>query len=185
MSCWCRCELVLNKAGLIPDFGVGRSLITFAFLMELAKLNNFARYMNIVWTVALLTIGLNACRKSSWNPDKQFTEQKRVQEVDARKAQIETSQNISKKVLRFERDAFVRIQSGTSISELNKIMGYRFEVLASIPDAASVWETRRYRVGHLIASHFGQTSKEFEICDKDRELFTLTLANGVVRTVEY
>ena len=128
---------------------------------------------------------LTACRYNSWDPDKQFAEQRRVQEEAIRKAQIEKSQNSSKNVVRIERDALVRIQSGIPISELNKIMGYRFEVLASIPDAASVWETRRYRVGHLIASHFGQTSKEFEICDQDRELFTLTLANGVVRTVEY
>ena len=141
--------------------------------------------MTIIWTAGFMAIVLTACRSNSWDPDKQFAEQRRVQEEAIRKAQIEKSQNSSKNVVRIERDALVRIQSGIPISELNKIMGYRFEVLASIPDAASVWETRRYRVGHLIASHFGQTSKEFEICDQDRELFTLTLANGVVRTVEY
>ena len=141
--------------------------------------------MNIIWTAGFMAIVLTACRYNSWDPDKQFAEQRRVQEDAIRKAQIEKSQNSSKNVVRIERDALVRIQSGIPISELNKVMGYRFEVLASIPDAASVWETRRYRVGHLIASHFGQTSKEFEICDQDRELFTLTLANGVVRTVEY
>lgn len=141
--------------------------------------------MNIIWTAGFMAIVLTACRSNSWDPDKQFAEQRRVQEDAIRKAQIEKSQNSSKNVVRIERDALVRIQSGIPISELNKVMGYRFEVLASIPDAASVWETRRYRVGHLIASHFGQTSKEFEICDQDRELFTLTLANGVVRTVEY
>ena len=141
--------------------------------------------MNIVWTVGFMTMALTGCRDGSWDPDKQFAEQRRVQEEAIRKAQFEKSQNISKSVLRIERDALVQIQSGVPIAELNKVMGYRFEVLASIPDVASVWETRRYRVGHLIASHFGQTSKEFEICDQDRELFTLTLANGVVRTVEY
>ena len=141
--------------------------------------------MNIIWTAGFMAIVLTACRNNSWDPDKQFAEQRRVQEEAIRKAQIEKSRNISKNVVRIERDALVRIQLGIPISKLNKVMGYRFEVLASIPDAASVWETRRYRVGHLIASHFGQTSKEFEICDHDRELFTLTLANGVVRTVEY
>ena len=141
--------------------------------------------MNILWIAGFMTMVLTACRFSSWDPDKQFAEQRRVQEEAIRKAQIEKGQNTSKNVLRTERDALVRIQSGIHISELNKVMGYRFEVLASIPNAASVWETRRYRVGHLIASHFGQTSKEFEICDQDRELFTLTIANGVVRTVEY
>ena len=141
--------------------------------------------MNIIWTAGFMAMVLTGCRDNSWDPDKQFAEQRRVQEEAIRKAQIEKSQNSSKNVVRIERDALVRIQSGIPISELNKVMGYRFEVLASIPDAASVWETRRYRVGHLIASHFGQTSKEFEICDQDRELFTLTLANGVVRTVEY
>lgn len=141
--------------------------------------------MTIIWTAGFMAIVLTACRSNSWDPDKQFAEQRRVQEDAIRKAQIEKSQNSSKNVVRIERDALVRIQSGIPVSELNKVMGYRFEVLASIPDAASVWETRRYRVGHLIASHFGQTSKEFEICDQDRELFTLTLANGVVRTVEY
>ena len=141
--------------------------------------------MTIIWTAGFMAIVLTACRSNSWDPDKQFSEQRRVQEDAIRKAQIEKSQHSSKNIVRIERDALVRIQSGIPISELNKVMGYRFEVLASIPDAASVWETRRYRVGHLIASHFGQTSKEFEICDQDRELFTLTLANGVVRTVEY
>ena len=141
--------------------------------------------MKIIWTTGFMAMVLTACRYNSWDPDKQFAEQQRVQEEAIRKAQIEKSQNSSKNIVRIERDALIRIQSGIPISELNEIMGYRFEVLASIPDAASVWETRRYRVGHLIASHFGQTSKEFEICDQDRELFTLTLANGVVRTVEY
>lgn len=128
---------------------------------------------------------LTACRDNLWDPDNQFAEQRRAQEEAIRKAQIEKSRNSSNNLVRIEKDALVHIQSGIPISELNKVMGYRFEVLASIPSAASVWETRRYRVGHLIASHFGQTSKEFEICDQDRELFTLTLANGVVRTVEY
>ena len=141
--------------------------------------------MTIIWTAGFMAIVLTACRSNSWDPDKQFAEQRRVQEEAIRKAQIEKSQNSSKNVVRVESVALVRIQSGIPISELNKVMGYRFEVLASIPDAASVWETRRYRVGHLIASHFGQASKEFEICDQDRELFTLTLANGFVRTVEY
>ena len=141
--------------------------------------------MNIVWTVGFMTMALTACRNGSWDPDKQFAEQRRIQDEAIQKAQFEKSQNISKNVLSIERDALVRIQTGVPISELNKVMGYRFEVLASIPDAASVWETRRYRVGHLIASHFGQASTEFEICDQDRELFTLTLANGIVRTVEY
>ena len=141
--------------------------------------------MNAVWTTVFLTMFLTACRYNSWDPDKQFTEQRQAQEEAIRKAQIEKSRNTRKNVVNIERDALVRIHSGIHISELNKVMGYRFEVLASIPDAATVWETRRYKVGHLIASHFGQTSKEFEICDQDRELFTLTIANSMVRTVEY
>ena len=143
------------------------------------------RLIKILWTAGLMAMVLSSCRDNLWDPDKQFAEQRGVQEEAILKAQIENSRNISKNLVRIERDALVYIQSGVPISELNKVMGYRFEVLASILNAASVWETRRYRVGHLIASHFGQTSKEFEICDQDRELFTLTLANGVVRTVEY
>ena len=166
---------------------LGQLLITFAFLAKLAKLNLMPQLFNIIWTAGFMAMVLTACPSNSWDPDKQFAEQRRGQEEVLRIAQIEKSQNISKNLVRIERDALVHIQSGILISELNKVMGYRFEVLASasIPGAASVWETRRYRVGHLIASHFGQTSKEYEICDQDRELFTLTLANGVVRTMEY
>lgn len=132
-----------------------------------------------------MAIVLTACRTNSWNPDEQFAEQLKVQEDTIRKTQFEKKQNISLNLVRIERNALVQIQSGILMSELNDIMGSRFELLAKIPDATSVWESRRYRVGHLIASHFGQTSKEFESCEQERELFTLTLANGVVRTVEY
>jgi hypothetical protein len=141
--------------------------------------------MYVIWTVCFITIALSACRNDSWNPDTQFAEQRQIQDEAIQKAQFEKSQNISKNVLRIERDALVRIQTGIPISELNKVMGYRFEVLASIPETESVWETRRYSVGQLIASRFGQNSKEYEFCDQNRKLFTLTLANGLVRTIDY
>jgi len=143
--------------------------------------------MHIFWIAGFMALALTACRKDSWNPDKQFAEQRRVQEEVIRQSEIEKSKITSKNLALIESGALVHIQPGILISELNKVMGYRFEVLATAmnPGAGSVWETRRYRVGHLIASRFGHNSKEFEICDQERVLFKLTLANDVVRTVEY
>jgi hypothetical protein len=141
--------------------------------------------LNLLFVIGFMAIVLTACRTNAWNPDEQFAEQLKVQEDTIRKTQFEKKQNISLDLVRIETNALVQIQSGILVSELNDIMGSRFELLAKIPDVTSVWESRRYRVGHLIASHFGQTSKEFGSCEQDRELFTLTLANGVVRTVEY
>jgi hypothetical protein len=45
--------------------------------------------MNILWTAGFMAMVLTACRDNLWDPDKQFAEQRGVQEEAILKAQIE------------------------------------------------------------------------------------------------
>ena len=40
-------------------------------------------------------------------------------------------------------------------------------------------------LSHLVASRWGSFSMESKLCDKEVELFTITLVNGIVREVDY
>ena len=134
--------------------------------------------------VASLAVFFPACWRK-WNPDEQFAEQMRTREEMRTKAQAKQEQEAKENLIKIEREALVQVRVGMPLAELNKLMGYRFEVLASLPTAGSTWETRRYRMGQLVASTWSPVSLEYGFCDKDRKLFTVTLANGVVRGVEY
>ena len=134
--------------------------------------------------VVSLAVFFPACLRE-WNPDEQFAEQMRVRKEMRTKAQAKQEQEAKENLVKIERKALTQVRVGMPLAELNKLMGYRFEVLASLPTAGSTWETRRYRMGQFVASTVGSVSLEYGFCDKDRELFTVTLANGVVREVEY
>tara|TARA_B100000959_G_C14811901_1_gene554167 strand:+ start:415 stop:846 length:432 start_codon:yes stop_codon:yes gene_type:complete len=133
--------------------------------------------------IASFAVFFPACRK--WNPDEQFAKQMRAREEIYAKSQAKQEQQAKENLVKIEREALVHVRVGMPLVELNKLMGYRFEVLASVPTSGSTWETRRYRIGHLVASTWGPASLEYGFCNKDQQLFTVTLANDLVREVEY
>ena len=127
---------------------------------------------------------LSACSKK-WNPDEQFSKQKRVQEARRVQVHAKLEQQAKNNLIEIERKVLVKVRRGMPLAELDKLMGFRFEVLASLPTAHSTWETRKYRMGQLVASTWGTASLEYDFCEKDRNLFTVTLANAIVREIEY
>ena len=139
-----------------------------------------------VVTVCFGTVFTSCGKKEPvWNPDQQFAGQRQVLEAQRARAQrmrwVEARDNVK----RLRADLLDSVLRGMTLRQLEERAGELYILLAreTGPDGA-VWERRRYLFSHAVSSAKGPYSLEYQLCDKEEELFTVTVANGVVRVVD-
>ena len=108
-----------------------------------------------------------------------------IKQKKSQQEKITALQTAEANVAQARRTAMIGMRTGIGAEELLKIAGYRFDSLARTSSGDQIWERRRYMLSHLVASRWGSFSKESKLCDKEVELFTITLVNGIVRDVDY
>ena len=136
----------------------------------------------LVGLVPLLLV--KGCSRK-WNPDEQFQTQLKERESQIEKVLLQRETRAKQNLAEMERKAFVEVRPGMRESDLNDLMGFRYVVMASLPNVNAKWESRRYFIGQLVASKYGYNSLEYQFSNKDRKLFTVIIAEGNIRKVEY
>ena len=97
---------------------------------------------------------LQACSRK-WNPDAQFQTQLKDRESHFEKVLEQRETRARQNLLEIERKAFVEVRPGMRESDLNDLMGFRYDVMASLPKENAKWESRRYFMGQFVASKYG------------------------------
>ena len=136
----------------------------------------------MVGLVPLLLI--KGCSRK-WNPDEQFQTQLNERESHIEKVVLQRETRARQNLADMERRAFVEVRPGMRESDLNDLMGFRYDVMASLPHENAKWESRRYFMGKFVASKYGYNSLEYQFSNKERKLFTVIIADGNIRKVEY
>ena len=126
---------------------------------------------------------MSACVR--WDADLYYERERKAMEAKQQQQQLSRVQNASLNIERVQTEATRGIRKGLSASALQKLAGYRYSLLARTANGDKLWERRRYLLSDVVASRWGSFSLESRLCDKDVELFTVTLVNGVVREVDY
>ena len=127
-------------------------------------------------------IGLCACGR--WNADKHFEHEKLIRDNKLHEAALLRTKEAEANIKQLRNSAITRVRRGMNAAELQAIAGYRFDPLAQISSGNEIWERRRYLLAHVVASRWGSFSPESKLCDKEAELFTITLVDGVVRDID-
>ena len=133
----------------------------------------------------LIVACLAVCSCVRWNADEHFEYEQRLRAERSQQEKIASLKATEENVAQSRRAAMIGTQVGINAAELQEVAGYRFDPLARTSSGDQVWERRRYMLSHLVASRWGSFSTESKLCDKEVELFTVTLVNGVVREVDY
>ena len=131
----------------------------------------------------LIGLALSSCGR--WDADKHYAQQNRALAEKIALDKIAFVKTVEANVSSARKSALQEVRIGMNARELENVAGYRFDPLARTTAGSKIWERRRYLLSHLVASKWGSFSQESKFCDKDTELFTITLVNGVVREVDY
>ena len=134
--------------------------------------------------VMLVVCCLILCSCGRWNADSHFDQQKLRQDKRLQAASLARTQEAEANVAKARLTVLSRVSQGMSAAELQDVAGYRFDPLANITSGSEIWERRRYLLSHVVAARWGSFSQETNLCDKEAELFTITLVNGVVRVID-
>ena len=135
------------------------------------------------WILAVSSLLFTSCLR--WNADEHFERKQRLLEAKSQQENVSALQTAETNVAQARRTAMIGMRIGIGTDDLLKIAGYRFDPLARTSSENQIWERRRYMLSHLVASRWGSFSMESKLCDKEVELFTITLVNGIVREVDY
>lgn len=127
---------------------------------------------------------LGFCACGRWNADQHFEHEKRIRDNKLHEAKLIRTKEAEANITQVRNSAIFGVRRGISATELQEIVGYRFDPLARISSGNEIWERRRYLLSHVVVSRWGSFSPESKLCDKEAELFTITLVNGVVREVD-
>ena len=134
--------------------------------------------------VVLVVCCLILCSCGRWDADGHFDRQKLSQDKTLQAAALARTLEAETNVTKVRQTVLARVRQGMSAAELQGVAGYRFDPLANIISGNEIWERRRYLLSHVVAARWGSFSREANLCDKEDELFTVTLVNGVVRVID-
>tara|TARA_Y100000588_G_C14139860_1_gene875560 strand:- start:741 stop:1169 length:429 start_codon:yes stop_codon:yes gene_type:complete len=132
-----------------------------------------------------LFIGFALCSCGRWDADRHYELQNRAIAEKIAIEKITHLKMVETNVSSARKRALQGVRIGMNARELENVAGYRFDPLARTAEGGQIWERRRYLLTHLVASRWGSFSEESKFCDKDTELFTVTLVNGIVREVDF
>lgn len=135
------------------------------------------------WLQLFLGLALSSCGR--WDADTQYERQNHALAEKVAREKIAYIKTIEGNISSARKIALQEVRIGMNARALENVAGYRFDPLARTTAGSQIWERRRYLLSHLVASTWGSFSQESKVCDKDSELFTITLVNGVVREVDY
>ena len=136
-----------------------------------------------LWLQLYICFALSSCTR--WDADKHYERQNRALAEKVALEKIAYLQTVENNVSSARKKALQGVRIGMNARELENVAGYRFDPLARTAAGGQIWERRRYLLSHLVASRWGSFSQESKFCDKDTELFTITLVNGIVREVDF
>lgn len=125
------------------------------------------------------------CACGRWDADKHFERERHAIEEKLQHEKNLRLRTAGENLVLLQSSIISGVRVGMSSTELAGVAGYRFDLLARTSAGNNIWERRRYLLSHVVASRWGSFSTESKLCDKDIEMFTLTVVNGFVRDVDF
>ena len=125
------------------------------------------------------------CACGRWDADKHFERERHAIEEKLQHENNLRLRTAEENLVLLQSSIISGVRVGMSSTELAGVAGYRFDLLARTSAGNNIWERRRYLLSHVVASRWGSFSTESKLCDKDIEMFTLTVVNGFVRDVDF
>ena len=136
------------------------------------------------YSLILIFLLFSSCNKK-WDPDKQFTEQSEKIRLDQQNYQAQLQQDAKQNLREFESKILLEVRKGISIQYFNKLVGFKYSILAQNSNTGKRWERRIYKWSDIVETKWNNYSMEYQLCEKNRDFFIITSNDEIVIAVEY
>ena len=136
------------------------------------------------YSLILIFLLFSSCNKK-WDPDKQFTEQSEKIRLEQQNYQAQLQQDAKQNLREFESKILLEVRKGISIQHFNKLVGFKYSILAHNSNIGKRWERRIYKWSDIVETKWNTYSMEYQLCEKNRDFFIITSNDEIVIAVEY
>ena len=136
------------------------------------------------YSLILTFILFSSCNKK-WDPDQQFTQQSERIRLEQLSYQAQLEGDAKQNLIDLESEILLNVRNGISIQKFNKLVGFKYSVLAHNIQIGKRWERRVYRWSDIVESTWSTNSIEYKLCEKNRDFFIITTNDEAVIAVEY
>lgn len=145
---------------------------------------NIISFPKINYSLILTFILLSSCNKK-WDPDQQYTQQSEKIRLEQKSYQAQLELVAEQNLMDLESEILLKVSNGISIQKFNKLVGFKYSVLAHNTEIGKRWERRVYRWPDIVESKWNTYSLEYKLCEKNRDFFIITTNDETVIAVEY
>jgi len=136
------------------------------------------------YSLILTFILFSSCNKK-WDPDQQFTQQSERIRLEQLSYQAQLEGDAKQNLIDLESEILLNVRNGISIQKFNKLVGFKYSILAHNTEIGKRWERRVYRWPDIVESKWNTYSLEYKLCEKNRDFFIITTNDETVIAVEY
>ena len=135
-------------------------------------------------SLILIFLLISSCNKK-WDPDKQFKDQSEKIRLKQQNYQAQLQQDAKQNLREFESKILLEVRKGISIQYFNKLVGFKYSILAQNSNIGKRWERRIYKWSDIVETKWNTYSMEYQLCEKNRDFFIITSNDEIVIAVEY
>jgi hypothetical protein len=145
---------------------------------------NLLSFLISRYAVIIPFLLLISCNKK-WDPDQQFNQQSEKIRLEQENFQLKMRQEAMINLREFESEILLGVKSGISNQNFNNLVGFKYSILASNITVGKHWERRLYKWDEIVESKWSLNSLEYQLCEKNRDFFIITINQINVTAVEY
>ncbi len=145
---------------------------------------NLVSFLINKYSLIITFLLLFSCSKK-WDPDQQFTQQSEKIRLEQQNFQLKMRQEAMNNLREFESEILLEVKNGISNQDFNKLVGFKYSILASNTTFGNHWERRLYKWDEIVESKWSPNSLEYQLCEKNRDFFIVTINQINVTAVEY
>ena len=120
-----------------------------------------------------------------WDPDTQFQNQIQTLKLEGERFKQVRGQEAAQNLNTLKSELLLGVIRRMTVRDLDLLMGYKYVLLAQASQQGELWERRQYFWQDIVEGKWGKGSLEYEMCEKESVLMTVSVNSREVIGIEY
>ena len=135
--------------------------------------------------IATLSLFLSLGCTQQWDPDTQFQNQIQTLKLEGERLKQVRGQEAAQNLNTLKSELLLGVIRRMTVRDLDLLMGYKYVLLAQASQQDELWERRQYFWQDIVEGKWGKGSLEYEMCEKESVLMTVSVNSREVIGIEY